>query len=689
MGRSIRVKLVGVFGLVFLVMGVAGGFVVVFAGTARNNVSEVGGQNLPATRLIGDLHLGIAEYQRDLLAYLAATDTAAVDAARGEIARHKTEVDDALQALAALPMGAVEKADYDATVSDWTTYQTQTAGVTSASASEKSAAAADVVSGDPSKTMKAIDTTLDDWDANIATVADAAANSATSLITAVVAILVGGCLLAIAFGLTAAFFLSRGIVNGVHDVQQMLAAMSERGVTSLENGLAALADNDLTVKVKAGTSPIEKYGRDEIGQMAETANAMLAKIHKTMDNYEKARLNLADTLGEVHAAARAVARTSAEVNGAAIQSGAGSQQIAQTIGQVAAGASDQARAAGDTSNSVGDLRGVIEQVRSGASETARSVEAQAAAVHDMTKSIRTASRASNDVQNLGGAAGEAASKGASTVRQTVDGMSRIKQAVEGAAEKVTELGAKSGQIGAIVETIDDIAEQTNLLALNAAIEAARAGEQGKGFAVVADEVRKLAERSSRATKEIADLIAEVQKETEAAVKAMQLGAAEVESGANLAERSGAALDEIASAVESSNAAVGRIVGSMETMQAASAGLVTASDAIAAIAQETNAAAEAMSGSAEQVARAVESIAAISEENSASAEEVSAATEQMSAQSEEVIASATSLADMAASLETLASRFRLDDGALGSAVSSDERFDQAFRAEREQQSRRAA
>ena len=117
----------------------------------------------------------------------------------------------------------------------------------------------------------------------------------------------------------------------------------------------------------------------------------------------------------------------------------------------------------------------------------------------------------------------AVAAGAMAVDETAGGMKRIKVAVEATAVRVTQLGAKGEQIGAIVETIDDIAEQTNLLALNAAIEAARAGEQGKGFAVVADEVRKLAERSSRATKEIAALIAEVQQDTDEAVAAMDAG----------------------------------------------------------------------------------------------------------------------------------------------------------------------
>ena len=123
-------------------------------------------------------------------------------------------------------------------------------------------------------------------------------------------------------------------------------------------------------------------------------------------------------------------------------------------------------------------------------------------------------------------------------------MIKISEVVKQSAETVQALGKSSDQIGEIVQVIDDIADQTNLLALNAAIEAARAGEQGRGFAVVADEVRKLAERTTKATKEIATMIKQIQKDTNDAVESMQQGTAEVEVGKKLAEKAGSSLQEI-------------------------------------------------------------------------------------------------------------------------------------------------
>jgi methyl-accepting chemotaxis protein len=407
---------------------------------------------------------------------------------------------------------------------------------------------------------------------------------------------------------------------------------------SMADSAERLASNDLTVDVEP------RSDKDSLGLAFRTMAA-----------------NLREAIGEVRTASATLADTSAQVNAAAAQSGTASGQVARTISQVAAGAGDQARAASETSTAAAELSAVIGQVGAGAAETSARVTAAARALEEMGGAISEATAASDEVGQVADAAALAADHGARAVGESVSGMARIKDAVEGAAVKVAQLGAKGNQIGAIVETIDDIAEQTNLLALNAAIEAARAGEQGKGFAVVADEVRKLAERSSRATKEIATLIAEVQSETGAAVKAMQAGAAEVETGAHLADVAGAALEEIGASVQATRTATGRITAAVRAMGDASAGVVGASDAIATIAGQTNAAAGRMTAAASTVARSVESIAAVSQENSAATEQVSAATQEMSAQAEEVVAAAESLAQMARQLDSLVGRFHLDGG----------------------------
>jgi len=247
------------------------------------------------------------------------------------------------------------------------------------------------------------------------------------------------------------------------------------------------------------------------------------------------------------------------------------------------------------------------------------------------------------------------------------GMQLIKEKVGLSAEKVEEMGERSGQIGMIVETIDDIASQTNLLALNAAIEAARAGEHGKGFAVVADEVRKLAERTASATKEIGGLISEVQATVSEAVKAMDDSASEVEQGVTQAGEAGEALQSILGAVENVNQQVEEISAAAEQMEASSNELVSAMDSVSAVVEENTAATEEMTASSTEVSQAIENIASISEENSAATEEVSASTEEMSAQVEEVTASAGSLSDMAQTLKEVVGQFKIDTDILENGV----------------------
>jgi methyl-accepting chemotaxis protein len=190
------------------------------------------------------------------------------------------------------------------------------------------------------------------------------------------------------------------------------------------------------------------------------------------------------------------------------------------------------------------LQANAEQIASGTDDVASQTNTAAVSSEEMAATSSEIARNCQRAADNSNRASGTARTGAEVVRQTTGGMQLIAARVKDAANTVEQLGARSDQIGAIVGTIEDIADQTNLLALNAAIEAARAGEQGRGFAVVADEVRALAERTTRATREIGEMIRAIQNDTKGAVQAMEEGVAEVEKGAQHSVRSGEALEQI-------------------------------------------------------------------------------------------------------------------------------------------------
>lgn len=191
-----------------------------------------------------------------------------------------------------------------------------------------------------------------------------------------------------------------------------------------------------------------------------------------------------------------------------------------------------------------EIKTATESMADGSQEQSMQTTEVAAAVNEMTKTLEENGRNITSAAAAARKAGEEAHEGGVMVERTIEGMRRIADVVTQSASHVKVLGDSSERIGEIVGVINDIADQTNLLALNAAIEAARAGEQGRGFAVVADEVRKLAERTSKATKEIAGMINKIQADTKHAVKSMQQGTTEVGSGIGLAEQAGAMLSNI-------------------------------------------------------------------------------------------------------------------------------------------------
>jgi methyl-accepting chemotaxis protein len=403
-------------------------------------------------------------------------------------------------------------------------------------------------------------------------------------------------------------------------------------MTDVANQLAA---NDLTIEF----SP--KCEEDLLG------NAFIKMVQ-----------GLRKAISDVAASAASVSSAAVQLNSAANDAGQATSQIATTIHQVARGTAQQSESVNRTAGSVDQMTRAIDGVAKGAQEQASATNKASSITTQLSSAIEQVAGNAQAVVQQSSAASEAAKQGTAKVQETLKGMQSIKQRVGMSAEKVQEMGSRSDQIGEIVSTIEDIASQTNLLALNAAIEAARAGEAGKGFAVVADEVRKLAERSSTSTREIGDLIKSIQKTVAEAVTAMDEGTKEVEHGVVIANEAGVSLNDILKAAEAVTQQAEQAAASAEEMSAFANELVSAVDSVSAVVEENTAATEQMAAGSSEVTQAIENIASVSEENSAAVEEVSASTEEMSAQVEEVTASAQSLAELAKQLQGIVDQFKL-------------------------------
>ncbi|MDO9557288.1 MAG: methyl-accepting chemotaxis protein [Coriobacteriia bacterium] len=317
---------------------------------------------------------------------------------------------------------------------------------------------------------------------------------------------------------------------------------------------------------------------------------------------------LISSLAEI---ASGVRRSSDSVTNAAIQLSASSEEI--------------------NASSI-EISSSVQQIAHGAELQSRKVEETSSAMESITRTVKDVARRAEEASKTSEEAAKAALLGEQATDEAITKIAEIRQAIETLAGSVTVLGVRSAEIGHIVDVITSIADQTNLLSLNAAIEAARAGESGRGFSVVAEEVRRLAEGSGKAAEQISELIKDVQAETAKALKYMEIGTTEVVNGTAVVARSGEALRQITESVTRTATLAEEIAASMADQT-----------------QRTT-----------DVDRAMHDIAAVVEENAASAEETAAAAQQQTACMQEISSSAQELADMARRLEESVRRFEIGD-----------------------------
>ena len=321
------------------------------------------------------------------------------------------------------------------------------------------------------------------------------------------------------------------------------------GLLSPVNELAKFSERLAVGDPKARA---EVTSTNELGYIADNLNRAVAKVSKAANNQESSDA-LQRSITELLTVINQVARGDLSLRGKVTNDALGNvaDSVNYMLDNFTKVLERVRKAAMEVTACSNNILVAADQMQAGATQQDQEITNTSSAVEELTVSMKQVSNNAEASAEAARRALDAAEQGNRAVRDTLEGMQRIRSSVQATAKKIKSLGDRSLEISEIINVINDITEQTNLLALNAAIEAARAGDAGRGFAVVADEVRKLAEHSRSATKDIAALIKAIQAETNEAVVVMEEGTKEVESGATLADQAGRALDAISNVVRQS------------------------------------------------------------------------------------------------------------------------------------------
>jgi methyl-accepting chemotaxis protein len=472
---------------------------------------------------------------------------------------------------------------------------------------------------DPSSWTNKSSAVLDDANNAVRKSLKDSSDSAASATTWSTLITTVGTLLAILLGLLVAFYTAKSIKDPINHLIEVAHRIGETG------------DLDQSIDI---------HRHDEVGILAENFNKMIVHLKEMADvsaAIAEGQLSVAvQPRSNQDTMAKAFARMTKGLRDLV-------RQVRDSAGQVASGASQMASASDESAKVSVQAASAIDEVTSTMHEMsinvqnvvkntqvqASSVSETSASIDEMVTSIQRVADTAKLLVDISHRSREEVQTGMVTMDKATEGLNRASHSIQSSAEIIDVLGRRADDIGKIIEVIDDLAEQTNLLALNAAIEAARAGEHGLGFAVVAEEVRKLAEKSTQSTKEISELIQGIQKEAREAVENMEKSTNMVQEGMVLNKDLSLALEKISDVV-SEVYKFSQEIGAATTEQSnGSSQIAKATNRLTEITQEINSSVEEQASGAQAVVRAMEKMRELVQQSTSSSTELAAAAEQMS------------------------------------------------------------
>ena len=367
------------------------------------------------------------------------------------------------------------------------------------------------------------------------------------------------------------------------------------------------------------------------------------KMSQGAQAQQEATDQTATVVNELVASIKSVAENAGDMSLVATNASSAASEMASSIEEVARNASTLAASVEETASSIGEMIASIKQVSENTDAVAASAEQTSSSITQMSVSVKEVEQRAVDSARLAEKVSQDASeRGMAAAKEAIKGMQNIKEAVEATAAVVNRLGKRSQEIGQILKVIDDVTDQTDLLALNAAILAAQAGERGKGFAVVAEEIKDLAERTATSTQEIASMIASVREETSQSVYAMERGLKAVETGVSLVNITSEVLQQVAESSRQSadtaraieNTTAEQAKGVMQIMET-SANMAGQIEQIARALQEQRAGSERIAHAAERMRDITRQVKSATHEQTSGGRQIANAVESVTVQAAQV------------------------------------------------------